>query len=312
MSRTKNGIDVRIGEKIMVGVMRLLALQPLKVHYFYGRVMSWFAMKVLHYRNDVVMINLARSFPEKKYKELVKICKDFYRHFGNLFVETLWFAGAHNRKRLRDSHICELENSEVLNRLYAESPSILCLTSHLGNWEISGGIMNYAYAPEHLDFDESRVTVVYKKLSNKFWDNVMGVNRCAAIAPENASVCYVESRQVLRFAIQHKAEKRMYVFPTDQCPYKYAQPHKIGSFLNQETLTMTGGAALACKFKYSVVYLAIKEKEDFGYKMEFKEICADASQTTPEAIMEKFYEYLEEDVKAQPANYLWTHKRWKK
>ena len=293
-------------------LMRLLALQPLKMHYFWGRCLSWFVSGPMHYRRDVVMINLARSFPEKKYNELRKIADDFYKHFGDLFAETFWFAGSHDTKRLRDSHICEMEHADVLNRLYNDCPGVIVLNSHLGNWELTGGILNYVYAPDKVDFGEKNTTVVYKELSNSFWDKVFGDNRCAPIAKENKETCYVESRKILRFVIAHRNEKWLYVFPTDQCPYKYASAHTVDNFMHQPTLTMTGGAALAHKFGFAVVYMAFKKKEGFGYKMSFREICRDASEFTPEDIMNKFYSYLEEDINAQPENYLWTHKRWKK
>ena len=300
------------GVKITEMLMRLLALQPLKMHYFWGRCLSWFVSGPMHYRRDVVMINLARSFPEKKYSELLKIADDFYKHFGDLFAETFWFAGSHDTKRLRDSHICEMEHADVLNRLYNDCPGVIVLNSHLGNWELTGGILNYVYAPDKVDFGEKNTTVGYKELSNSFWDKVFGDNRCAPIAKENKETCYVESRKILRFVIAHRNEKWLYIFPTDQCPYKYASAHTVDNFMHQPTLTMTGGAALAHKFGFAVVYMAFKKKEGFGYKMSFREICTDASKFTPEDIMNKFYSYLEEDINAQPENYLWTHKRWKK
>ena len=167
------------GVKITEMLMRLLALQPLKMHYFWGRCLSWFVSGPMHYRRDVVMINLARSFPEKKYSELRKIADDFYKHFGDLFAETFWFAGSHDTKRLRDSHICEMEHADELNRLYNDCPGVIVLTSHLGNWELTGGILNYVYAPDKVDFGEKNTTVVYKELSNSFWDKVFGDNRCA-------------------------------------------------------------------------------------------------------------------------------------
>ena len=34
-------------------------------------------------------------------------------------------------------------------------------------------------------------------------------------------------------------------------------------------------------------------------------------QQQVQAIMEKYYTLLEEDINAQPWNYLWSHKRWK-
>lgn len=310
--RRKLRFFMETGVKIMEMLMRLLALQPLKMHYFWGRCAAWLAAVPMHYRRDVVMINLARSFPEKKYGELKDIARKFYRHFGNIVAETFWFAGSHDTKKLQDSHLCETVNADMLNRLFNERPGVIVLNSHLGNWELTGGIMNYIYPPEKVDFGEKTVTVVYKELKNGFWDKVLGANRCAPIARENSATCYVESRNIMRFVISHRNEKRLYIFPTDQCPYSYASAHTVDDFMHQPTLTMTGGASLAHKFKFAVVYMAFREKEGYGYKMMFKEICPDASQLSPEEIMNRFYKYLEEDINEQPHNYLWTHKRWKK
>ena len=45
--------------------------------------------------------------------------------------------------------------------------------------------------------------------------------------------------------------------------------------------------------------------------MSFTEICPDASLMSAEEIMVGFYRLLEEDVLKDPANYLWSHNRWK-
>ncbi len=304
--------EKRWGVMPMVYFLRLLALQPLKVHYFWGKCLSWIAENLIRYRRDTVMINLARSFPEKKYKEIGQIATGFYHHFGRLVAETVWFAGAYNIKRLVASHICTISNPQFLNELYASTPGVVILTSHFGNWEIIGGVMNYA-GKDGLDFDESRVTVVYKHLESGLWDGVMRYNRCSPIRPEHYGLCYVETWEILRFMVAHRKEKRLYIFPTDQCPYKRAGSHEVADFMHQKTLTMTGGAAIARKFGMAVCYMSLKEKRDgVGYEMEFKEICRDANVMTPEDIMNDFYKYLEEDICVQPSNYLWTHKRWKK
>lgn len=303
---------MRLDSKIMVQLMRLFALLPLKFHYFIGRCIAWIVAVPMHYRRDVVMINLARSFPEKKYGELVQIAKKFYRHFGDIVAETFFFAGGVNKRRLHESHICEMENAQMLDRLFRERPSVLIMNSHLGNWELTGGIVDYVYEPDEVSFKIQDVSVVYKELKSRFWGDVLGANRCAPVPPEHHGVCYVESKKIMRFVIQHKNEHRLYIFPTDQCPYKYAAAHEVGNFMNQPTLTMAGGAELAHKFGFAVVYMAFRKKEGYGYKMSFEEICEDASALSADEIMSKFYAKLEEDIKAQPDNYLWTHKRWKK
>jgi lauroyl/myristoyl acyltransferase len=45
--------------------------------------------------------------------------------------------------------------------------------------------------------------------------------------------------------------------------------------------------------------------------MTFVPLCDNAAESTPEDILKSYYAHLEEDIKAQPWNYLWTHKRWR-
>jgi lauroyl/myristoyl acyltransferase len=45
--------------------------------------------------------------------------------------------------------------------------------------------------------------------------------------------------------------------------------------------------------------------------MTFVPLVENAAETTPQELMKLFYKHLEEDIQAQPWNYLWTHKRWR-
>ncbi|MBQ2874111.1 MAG: hypothetical protein IJE85_02320, partial [Bacteroidales bacterium] len=47
------------------------------------------------------------------------------------------------------------------------------------------------------------------------------------------------------------------------------------------------------------------------YEMTLIPICRNASEFTPEEIMRKYYDLLEEEINETPHNWLWTHKRWK-
>lgn len=302
-----------IGAEIIKGALRLLALQPLKLHYFWGKCISWILRVPMRYRRDVVMVNLSRSFPEKKYKELAGIADGFYAHFGRILAETVWFAGSVKESRLLNSGICRIVNMDLLSAMYEESPGVMIMTSHLGNWEIIGGFMHYPVIGQKLPvpFGEKDITVVYKALNSPVWDKVMRENRCAPVKVDMDSCC-VESRDIMRFVIDHRHEKRIYIFPTDQAPYKYASYHTVDNFMHQPTKTMTGGASLARKLKLSVCYMGMTERPEGGYDIRFQELCRDASQSSVEELMNGFYACLARDIEAQPWNYLWSHKRWKK
>lgn len=302
------------GAALLEVLVAPLAALPLGFHLWWGRVFAWFMHSVMKYRRDDVMINLSRSFPDKKYRELKRICKEFYLHLGDIIVESLWFGGCRNKRgrgRLNRSGIVDIVNPEVFNRVYDASTNVMVLSSHCGNWELLGGWFSYNHNPDvalHSDFSE--IGVVYKELRSKTWDRFMADNRCASIK-DTGFDGYVESQGIFRFAITHRKQKFIYIFPTDQFPYAAATRHPIGEFMHQDTLAMTGGTALACKFGMSVNYLRWKSVGRGRYTVEFVPISPDASKETPEGLMRKYYDLLQKDIEDQPWNYLWSHRRWK-
>ncbi len=73
---------MKILTKLMQGLLRVISALPLGFHYVLAGFFAWLLRDVMHYRRDVVMINLSRAFPDKKYKELKQISNAFYKHFG--------------------------------------------------------------------------------------------------------------------------------------------------------------------------------------------------------------------------------------
>ena len=298
------------GYILLRGLFRLFGRLPLGFHYAVGRGISWLADNVIRYRRDVVVTNIARSFPDKKYNELKVIRKQFYRHFGEIFAETVWFCGCSDPKRLRGSHIVEYTNPEELNRVYDASPSVMLLTSHAGNWELTGGFVSYSYK-EPVHVAENDVCVVYRKLHSKTWDELMRKNRITPIVDKAHYEGPVESEEIMRYVVRHRNDRKLYYFITDQFPYRGSSRIDVGDFLHQPTLSMDGGAKLAHKFGMGVVYMNMVPVARGRYEITFTTICDDASSMDPEDIMRNYYKLLQSDVEAAPHNWLWSHKRWK-
>lgn len=296
--------------KVIRGILVLLSKLPLRFHYFMGDILSWFAKNVLGYRKYVVLVNLSRSFPREKYHYIRRVYNEFYRHFGELVAEAIWFSGS-NYKRLYNSGIVTVTNPEVLSNAYESSPSVTMLSTHCGNWELLGGLLGYRTSDGNkIRISEKSINVVYKKLSSDVSDKVFALNRIAPLT-EAGLECEVESNDILRYAIRHKNEKRLYIYPADQAPYKYAGRHLIGDFMDQQTLAMIGSVGVACKLSHAVMYLKMKRVRRGQYEMTFIPICDDASKMTPETILRKYYDLLEEEIRETPCNWLWSHNRWK-
>ena len=298
----------KFGVKIVRGAVKVVGSLPLKVHYAFAGFITWVLRDVMRYRNDVVLTNLARSFPDKKYHEIKQIYKEFYKHLGELFVEAIWF-GASNYKRLYKSGIVTVTNPEVFNEVFENTPNTTVLFSHCGNWELLGGFLGYRTSTGvKMAMEEKHIRVVYKELHSKFSDEFFRLNRVNALETVGTE-CEIESSKILRTALKGRNEKAVYIYIADQYPYVSA--FHVGEFLSQPTLAMLGSAGVAHKLGHAVVYLKMKRVQRGKYEMTFIPICEDASKMTPEEIMRKYFDILEEEIRETPHNWLWTHKRWK-
>lgn len=308
MEKRKRSLGV-----VLVGTfLRLNGRLPLGWHYFWGDVAAWLLRVVLRYRSHVVDTNLARSFPAMDYAAIGETRRRFYRHFGEILAETLWLAGCRGERgiaRFRRAGLIETPDPEPLNRFRDAGRPVMVLASHTGNWELLGTLL-YTARTRPYTVQPGDIAVVYKRLSSRLWDDLLRENRCTLVAHTDFDG-YVESRQMPRFALSRRGEPLVYLFPADQAPYAGTSRVDVGTFLHQETKAMTGGAALARKLGMAVVYLRFRSEARGRYTVGYVPVCEDASQMETEEILRRYFRLLEEDIAAQPFNYLWTHRRWK-
>lgn len=287
-----------------------LSKLPLRVHYCLAGGLAWLAGTLVRYRKSDVLINLSRAFPEKGYKEIKALAKDFYRHFADVFAEAVWFGGCRNPERLRRAGIMEVANPEVLDGFAEGDKSIMVMYSHCGNWELLGGIEHYFPAGKS-PVNEKNFCVVYKKMSSKAWDVFFRDNRFAPLQDQKHYEGYLESKNVVRYVLEHRGEKKCYNINTDQRPYYQGSDSIEVTFLGQRCRTMSASAALARKFAMPVFFLRMDIASRGHYRLEYVPLCADASALSVQEIMDKYYALLDAEIREQPANYLWSHRRWK-
>ena len=299
-----NGTDIKV--RIYRSLISAFGSLPLGFLYKIGDAASWFMKSVLSYRKGVIYTNLARSFPEKYYDEIDRIARQYYKRLGEIAAETIWFGGCHgNGDKLHRQRIYDYTNPEVLLDANKDR-GVFCMTSHCGNWELLGGIYEYSYTADlrsHIDMDN--FYVAYRAMYNKVSDKVFYENRKAPLPDYKGQV---EDVKLLRHAVARKNDKPIYVMIADQFPYKAC--HDAGIFLNQKTVGMLGGFALAAKLGFAVLYMRQERLERGHYRLTYDVITENASGRDPEELMKKYFRMLEADIRKDPANWLWSHKRW--
>ena len=300
----------KLGTWLLKGALRLLSKLPLRVHYALGAFAAWLARDVVRYRRKVVDHNLALCFPDKSDKERKAIRRGFYRHFGELVAETVWFGGCRKAERLRRQHLVEIQNPETVAELYDEAPGLVVMYSHSGNWELLGSIASYNYSEVPVPFNEQNFCVVYLRQSSPAWDAILRDNRKAPLLDPAHFEGYIEARDLFRYALEHRDDKKVYNINTDQRPYAVSKAVAEVDFMGQHTYTMTGAATLAHKLGFAVAFMSMCPDRRGHYLLRYIPICRNAAEMDVQQIMQQYYNLLEEDLRRQPENYLWTHRRF--
>lgn len=291
-------------------LLALLSFMPLCLHRAFGALAGFVMQNIVGYRRNVALKNIRNAFPEKSDKEIDGILRKFYRYLGTMFCEAIWFGSCrNNKKRLRRSRICELRGQECLNAYLRRGKSVMVLVPHMGNFEVFSGIVTYS-GDIPLEVSENHFCVSYKELHNKFWNDFMFRNRLSGLLHPSGYDGLVESMKLLRYVYKHKDDSYVFHFITDQYPYSEGNNAEV-EFFNQKTVSMTAGAAMAKMLAMPVLYMRMFCRPEGGYTMEYLPICDDASVEDIQDITQRYYRMIEDDIRTQPWNYLWTHKRWK-
>ena len=300
----------KISYGLLSGALWLLGHLPLRVHLFFGRVLGHFTGSVIKYRRREVEANLKQAFPEKSDEERERIRKDFYRHLGTIVCEAVWFGACTNPQRLKRGQIADVQGQELLNEYYSQGKSVVVLTSHTGNFEMYGGLFVFAACTEPLKVPENNVCVVFRPLSDKVWNSIIVKNRIAPLLDKEHYDAMVGTDLALRYALKRKNDAMVFNFITDQYPYSEYANVKV-SFFGRQTISMIGGISLARKYSMPIVYMYMAQRPRGGYTMRFSKMYDDPSGVETQQIADEYYRRLEDDIRSQPANYLWSHRRWK-
>lgn len=273
----------------------IILFSSLPMRVLYG-ISSYFVYPMLHkvlkYRIKVVRTNMRNVFPEKSEGELLALETKFYKFLADLFVEV--FKGfTQNEKGIR-SHVNYL-NPEVLEPYFEAGRNCELTTGHLGNYEWVAKA--FPLVIKH------KMLIPYRKLSNKYFNNLFKKSR------ERFGVVFFPTKDTAQYLKDYKGIPYFLGLANDQS----APPQKSFwvKFLNQDTSFFMGTEKMAIEHDLVVFYAGMKLVGRGKYET-WLEIITDKPKEEPEGfIMREHARLLEQNILADPAHWLWTHKRWK-
>jgi KDO2-lipid IV(A) lauroyltransferase len=278
----------------MKSVLVALARLPLPLLYGLGYFAYVLTFHILRWRRDLAARNLAAAFPEKTQPERDAIMRRNYRNLGETLAEMFWGFGA-TAEEFGGRVV--FDNREVVDRYAAEKRSVLLLTGHVCNWE---WLLPAAGAQFNLPID-----TVYKPLRVEALDDFVREARSRFGGKP------IPIKSFLFERMRRAGQPRGYAMVADQTPQRNS-PKYWTRFLNQDTAFFTGADKITQFLEAPVVYVAMHRERRGHYRVQLHVLTEPPyDPDRPLPVMELYARKLEEQIRAQPADWLWIHNKWK-
>lgn len=273
----------------------VLSRLPMRILYIKSDIFFFLIYYVFRYRKQVVYDNISLVFPEKSSEEKKRISKLFFKHFTDLFMESVKAFSISEKEILKRY---KYKNPELINDFVKQGKSIALVGAHQANWEWSISLPLIA---------AGNIYGAYTKLGNKYFEKAVRDSR------EKFGIIGYKTSDTVKGMQKNYTEKiqGLYILLSDQSPQLH-KTHYWTEFFGVKVPIHTGAEMLAKKFDLVVVNYVTRKVKRGHYETEFQMLTeSPRAYVDGYEITDKYLALTEENVKKQPELYLWSHKRFK-
>lgn len=276
----------------LFGAMRLCAKLPLSWQHRLGAALGLLIYRLVPSRRRVARINIQQAYPDYTEAQIRELNRACFRSLGISFFETslAWYAP---RDYLRA--IMVIEGKHHLDEALASGKGIILLTGHFTTLEIGGALMCL----------QTPINGVYKRAHNPFFNAMMAHHRSnwgGNDLLENKNV-----RGIIR------GLRRGYAtwYAPDQ---DFADQDIVFTpFLGGIATTLTATARMASMTGAAVVpFYQQRLENSAGYRLVIKPALKNFPDDDIELASARVNKAIEAMVYANPEEYGWVHKRFKR
>jgi KDO2-lipid IV(A) lauroyltransferase len=253
------------------------------------------AYHILRYRIKVVRKNLHLAFPDKDDNFYKKTEKQFYHSFARMLIDIAINGVVNKKERLK--HL-QFENIQSIKNYLDQGQNVMIVLGHLNSWSIQIILSEILEAP---------VYFVYKPLSNK------NIDKWVRLCPSATNTTFIDNKSTAKYLFKVSKDNipSVFIMIADQSPAANTGIH-WANFFNINTPFYRGLEVLATKFNLPVFFAEIISEKPFEYLSKYQLIYDGNEKIKDGELTQRFANVLEEAIKRHPADYLWSHKRWKK
>jgi Kdo2-lipid IVA lauroyltransferase/acyltransferase len=277
---------------VIYGFLWLISLLPFRVLYFFSDCIYGLVFYIFKYRKEVVMKNLSIAFPEKSEQERKRIAKQFYHNLIDTFIESLKFITL-SKKQIQKRSTGEFE---LLNKLIDEGKNVHIMAGHQFNWEYA----NLIYA---LNLKAPFVGV-YMPIANKSLDRIFYKFR------EQFGTILISAQNFKNKMHQVFSKQYLLALAADQNPGDPSGAYWT-NFMGKPAPFVSGPWKGAVRNNTAVVMVGFEKRKRGYYHFSISLLADNSAALTTAELVVRYKNALEKIIRQDPANYLWSHRRWK-
>ena len=266
-----------------IGKLLGLDLSKKFFSFLFSKIGPLFKSKIIIEKN---LSNFNSNLSEEQ-KE--KIISSMWKNYGTTFIEYIFLKSFKEKKDQ-----VEIIGSDVLKRITSNNKPAIFVSGHFSNFEL----MSMEITKRKI-----KLATIYRPLNNFFLNPLM----------EHIRRKYVCKNQIkkgisgVKDSLEYIKMGYSIALMIDQ---RVSEGERI-NFFKQPALTTTLPAQLALKFGLPIIPVFIERKKDGTYKIEFYNEISSTNFKNKIDLTQKLNSILEEMIKKNPYEWIWTHNRWK-
>ena len=238
--------------------------------------------------NKICHKNLIFAFPNLNEYERQEILKNMWLNYGKIFSEYLFI----NNLKTTDNLI--IKNQMMLEKIKKRKEPVIFISGHFNNFELMA---------MHLERSGINVAAIYRPLNNIFLNPIMEYIRKKYICKKQIKKGISGTKEILK---QYKNGTSIALM-IDQ---RVSEGIK-SNFFGHEALTTTIPAQFVKKFNTKIVPVYIERLADDKFHLEILEEISFSKNETLGDITANLNKVLENMIKKNADQWIWTHNRWK-
>jgi KDO2-lipid IV(A) lauroyltransferase len=276
-------------------VAGLASIMPLRVMRSFGRGLGRMLSDLDPRHVAIATANLRQAFPHWDDVRRLRTARQVYAHFGQVLLEILWLRG-----RSRDDvlNLVEVVGGEHVEAAFAAGKGVICVTAHIGNWEMHGLTHGWMFGP---------ISVVVRPL-----DNPDLHQRLCDVRTMGGNTV-IDKRHALAQIMRGLRENRGIAILIDQ--NVQAQDGIFVDFFGRAAATTTVAAALAVRTGCALLPSHTVLGRDGRYRLVYDPVVrwlpSGNRETDIARLTQQLTTIIEGWIRDAPEQWLWLHKRWK-